>query len=241
MTQQLKSLGLAIDWGGKVTTCKPDYYRLAVAVHRCCLKRRDLQEKRCSQLGPVDQTVLANETGDRQSRLALWRSGGKARNPDVLLPHHRLRRRAAGSSLDNLPGWPEQVKPCSATGSARLLAPEIVFDYDVSIRLVKPGQLKVYTTRPDTLMGANYVAVAAEHPLATRAAEKNPALAAFIANTKKTSSRWPKPTWQPWKRKACQPGESCHSPADRRQTAGVGSPTTYCGAGEGAVMAGAGA
>ena len=87
------------------------------------------------------------------------------------------------SSLDELDGWPEQVKTMQRNWIGKSFGADVVFDYDqASVGI--DGQLKVYTTRPDTLMGATYVAVAAEHPLAQRAAESNPAIAAFIAECK---------------------------------------------------------
>ena len=87
------------------------------------------------------------------------------------------------AGLDTLDGWPEQVKTMQRNWIGKSYGCEIEFPFDASIG--KTGTLKVYTTRPDTLMGATYVAVAAEHPLATQAAAKNPGLAAFIEECKR--------------------------------------------------------
>jgi leucyl-tRNA synthetase len=87
------------------------------------------------------------------------------------------------SSLDDLPGWPEQVKTMQRNWIGKSKGMEVQFPYNVD-SIGETGALKVFTTRPDTLMGATYVAVAAEHPLATQAAQNNPELQAFIAECK---------------------------------------------------------
>ena len=87
------------------------------------------------------------------------------------------------SSLDDLPGWPEQVKTMQRNWIGKSKGMEVQFPYNVD-SIGVAGALKVFTTRPDTLMGATYVAVAAEHPLATQAAQNNPELQVFIAECK---------------------------------------------------------
>ncbi|MEW9900431.1 leucine--tRNA ligase [Chitinivorax sp. PXF-14] len=182
MTQQLKSLGLAIDWEREVTTCKPDYYRWEQWLFTKLFEKGLIYKKNgVVNWDPVDHTVLANEQViDGRG----WRSGALVEKREIPMYYFKITAYADEllTSLDSLPGWPEQVKTMQRNWIGKSFGADIVFDYDVATS--GEGSLKVYTTRPDTLMGATYVAVAAEHPLATRAAEKNPALAAFIAECK---------------------------------------------------------
>ncbi|WP_027591151.1 leucine--tRNA ligase [Pseudomonas sp. RL] len=183
MKAQLKSLGLAIDWSREVTTCKPDYYRWEQWLFTRLFEKGVIYRKNGTvNWDPVDQTVLANEQViDGRG----WRSGALVEKREIPMYYFRITAYAEEllADLDKLDGWPEQVKTMQRNWIGKSFGADIVFDYDVdSIGI--DGQLKVYSTRPDTLMGATYVAVAAEHPLATRAAENNPALAAFIAECK---------------------------------------------------------
>ena len=183
MKAQLKSLGLAIDWSREVTTCKPDYYRWEQWLFTRLFEKGVIYRKNGTvNWDPVDQTVLANEQViDGRG----WRSGALVEKREIPMYYFRITAYAEEllADLDKLDGWPEQVKTMQRNWIGKSFGADIVFDYDVdSIGI--DGQLKVYSTRPDTLMGATYVAVAAEHPLATRAAENNPALAAFITECK---------------------------------------------------------
>ncbi|NHN75944.1 leucine--tRNA ligase [Azotobacter chroococcum] len=183
MKSQLKSLGLGIDWSREVTTCKPDYYRWEQWLFTRLFEKGVIYRKNGTvNWDPVDQTVLANEQViDGRG----WRSGALVEKREIPMYYFRITAYAEEllSSLDELSGWPEQVKTMQRNWIGKSFGADIVFDYDVA-SIGEPGQLKVYSTRPDTLMGATYVAVAAEHPLAQRAAANNPALAAFIAECK---------------------------------------------------------
>ncbi|SMC28972.1 leucyl-tRNA synthetase [Andreprevotia lacus DSM 23236] len=186
MKGQLKSLGLAIDWDREVTTCKPDYYRWEQWLFTRLFERGVIY-KRLGNVNwdPVDQTVLANEQViDGRG----WRSGALVEKREIPMYYFGITQYANEllADLDKLDGWPEQVKTMQRNWIGKSFGAEIVFDYDEASTGVA-GQLKVYTTRPDTLMGATYVAVAAEHPLATHAAADKPELQAFIAECKSGS------------------------------------------------------
>lgn len=183
MKSQLQSLGLAVDWTREVTTCKPDYYRWEQWLFTKLFEKGVIYRKNGTvNWDPVDQTVLANEQViDGRG----WRSGALIEKREIPMYYFKITAYADEllSSLDELTGWPEQVKTMQRNWIGKSFGADIVFDYDVA-SIGIDGQLKVYSTRPDTLMGATYVAVAAEHPLAQRAAESNPAIAAFIAECK---------------------------------------------------------
>ncbi|MBX9913377.1 MAG: leucine--tRNA ligase [Pseudomonadaceae bacterium] len=183
MKTQLQSLGLAVDWTREVTTCKPDYYRWEQWLFTRLFEKGVIYRKNGSvNWDPVDQTVLANEQViDGRG----WRSGALVEKREIPMYYFKITAYADEllSGLDELDGWPEQVKTMQRNWIGKSFGADVVFDYDLASVGID-GQLKVYTTRPDTLMGATYVAVAAEHPLAQRAALSNPAVSAFIAECK---------------------------------------------------------
>ncbi|WP_438281290.1 leucine--tRNA ligase [Pseudomonas alabamensis] len=179
MKTQLKSLGLAIDWSREVTTCKPDYYRWEQWLFTRLFQKGVIYRKNGTvNWDPVDQTVLANEQViDGRG----WRSGALIEKREIPMYYFRITDYADEllESLDELPGWPEQVKTMQRNWIGKSRGMEVQFPHDLA-SIGHAGALKVFTTRPDTLMGATYVAVAAEHPLATQAAAGNPELQAFI-------------------------------------------------------------
>ncbi|HBO3293001.1 TPA: leucine--tRNA ligase [Pseudomonas aeruginosa] len=184
MKSQLDSLGLAIDWSREVTTCKPDYYRWEQWLFTRLFEKGVIYRKNGTvNWDPVDQTVLANEQViDGRG----WRSGALIEKREIPMYYFKITAYAEEllESLDNLPGWPEQVKTMQRNWIGKSRGMEIGFPYDQA-SIGHAGQLKVFTTRPDTLMGATYVAVAAEHPLATQAAQNDPQLQAFIDECKR--------------------------------------------------------
>ncbi|MFV3287232.1 leucine--tRNA ligase [Pseudomonas sp. NY11955] len=186
MKTQLKSLGLAIDWSREVTTCKPDYYRWEQWLFTRLFEKGIIYRKNGTvNWDPADQTVLANEQViDGRG----WRSGALIEKREIPMYYFRITDYADEllESLDELPGWPEQVKTMQRNWIGKSRGMEVQFPYDQA-SIGHEGTLKVFTTRPDTLMGATYVAVAAEHPLATQAAQGNPALQAFIDECKSGS------------------------------------------------------
>ena len=184
MRTQLKSLGLAIDWSREVTTCKPDYYRWEQWLFTKLFEKGVIYRKNGTvNWDPVDQTVLANEQViDGKG----WRSGALIEKREIPMYYFAITDYAEEllSSLDDLPGWPEQVKTMQRNWIGKSVGMEVHFPYDTA-SIGEEGKLKVFTTRPDTLMGATYVAVAAEHPLATLAAKNDSKLQSFIDECKR--------------------------------------------------------
>jgi leucyl-tRNA synthetase len=182
MKTQLKQLGLGVDWNREIATCKPEYYKWEQWLFTELFKK-DLIYKKTSTVNwdPVDGTVLANEQViDGRG----WRSGALVEKRDI--PQYFMKITAYAeellNDLDKLDGWPEQVKTMQRNWIGKSYGCEVEFPI-----MNQSGNLKVYTTRPDTLIGATYVAVAAEHALATQAAQNNSALAEFIAECKRGS------------------------------------------------------
>ncbi len=179
MKAQLKSLGLGISWDREIATCTPEYYRWEQWLFTELFKKGLIYKKTSTvNWDPVDQTVLANEQViDGKG----WRSGAVVEKRDI--PQYFMKITAYAdellADLDKLEGWPEQVKTMQRNWIGKSYGCEVEFPI-----VGGNGNLKVYTTRPDTLMGATYVAVAAEHTLATQAAQNNPALQAFIQECK---------------------------------------------------------
>ncbi len=184
MRAQLQALGFAIDWSRELATCKPDYYRWEQWLFTRLFEKGVIYKKMASvNWDPVDQTVLANEQViDGRG----WRSGALVEKRDIPMYFFRITQYADEllNGLDSLPGWPERVKTMQANWIGRSVGVRFAFPYQLD---GKDGQLWVFTTRADTIMGVTFCAVAAEHPLATRAAADNPNLAAFIAECKQGS------------------------------------------------------
>jgi leucyl-tRNA synthetase len=180
MRTQLKALGLAIDWDREIATCKPEYYRWEQWLFTRLFEQGLIYRKNATvNWDPVDETVLANEQViDGRG----WRSGALVEKCEIPMYFMRITSYAEEllTGLDTLPGWPEQVKTMQRNWIGK--------SYGVRFAFPLVGEedtlLWVYTTRADTIMGVTFVAVAAEHPLATRAAQNNPELAAFIDECK---------------------------------------------------------
>ena len=186
MRKQLKSLGLGIDWSREIATCRPDYYRWEQWLFTRLFKKGVIYKKTASvNWDPVDHTVLANEQViDGRG----WRSGALVEKRDIPMYFFRITQYAEEllTGLDTLEGWPEQVKTMQRNWIGKSSGCEIHFSYDTE-SVGKSGVLKVYTTRPDTLMGATYVAVAAEHPILEKVAQNDVHLKSFIERCKRGS------------------------------------------------------
>ena len=187
MKNQLKSLGFAIDWSRELATCKPDYYRWEQWLFTRLFEKGLIYRKNGTvNWDPVDQTVLANEQViDGRG----WRSGALVEKREIPMYYFRITDYAEEllRDLDTLDGWPERVKTMQRNwiGKSRGMTVRFALRDDSRDGLTAEQHVvQVFTTRPDTLYGATYLAVAAEHPLATAAAADNPTLAAFINECK---------------------------------------------------------
>ena len=187
MKNQLKSLGFAIDWSRELATCKPGYYRWEQWLFTRLFEKGLIYRKNGTvNWDPVDQTVLANEQViDGRG----WRSGALVEKREIPMYYFRITDYAEEllRDLDTLDGWPERVKTMQRNwiGKSRGMNVRFALRADSRAGLsADQHSVQVFTTRPDTLYGATYLAVAAEHPLAAAAAADNPALAAFIAECK---------------------------------------------------------
>ena len=181
MRDQLQKLGYAYDWSREVATCHRDYYRWEQWFFTRLFEKGLVYKKKAEvNWDPVDQTVLANEqVVDGRG----WRSGALVERRSI--PQWFIRITAMAQELlddlDKLDGWPEKVKTMQSNWIGR--SEGVNLDFTVAGEADSTLQrLSVYTTRPDTLMGVTYVAVAPQHPLALKAAEANAELATFITN-----------------------------------------------------------
>ena len=176
MKKQLRLLGFAVDWEREVATCQPEYYRWNQWLFLRMLEQGIAYLKTgVVNWDPMDQTVLANEQViDGRG----WRTGALVEKREIPMYYLAITQYAEEllAALDQLPDWPEQVKLMQKNWIGKSHGVRIGFPHTVG----EGGALWVFTTRADTLMGATYVAVAAEHPLALHAAQTHPRLAAFI-------------------------------------------------------------
>jgi len=175
MREQLQRLGFGYDWTRELATCDPEYYKWEQWLFTE-LYRRGLVYRKHAVVNwdPVDQTVLANEQViDGRG----WRSGALVERREIPQWFVRITEYADEllDELDRMEGWPEQVRVMQRNWIGRSYG--VQMDFPIA---GGSGALTVYTTRPDTLMGVTYVAVAAEHPLALQGATGNPELQAFL-------------------------------------------------------------
>ena len=184
MRGQMQRLGFGMDWSREFATCDSDYYRWEQWMFlRLYEKGLVYRKNAVVNWDPEDQTVLANEqVVDGRG----WRSGAVVERREMAQWFLKITDYAKEllDDLDDMPGWPESVKSMQRNWIGRSKGAEIDFvtEHDPS------DKLTVFTTRPDTLMGATYVAVAAEHPMAAMAAERDASVAAFIEECKKNTT-----------------------------------------------------
>ena len=177
MKKQLRRLGFGYDWDRELTTCRPEYYRWEQWLFTR-LYRKGIAYKRLAEVNwdPVDGTVLANEQVINGRG---WRSGAVVERRRI--PHWFLKiTDYADELLDSLDtlDWPEAVKTMQRHWIGRSEGVEVDFEIEGG-----EGALRVFTTRPDTLFGVTFMAVAPEHPVAARCAAEDPEIARFITES----------------------------------------------------------
>ncbi len=175
MKHQLKQLGLAIDWKREIATCRPEYYKWEQWLFTQLFKKKLIYKKISTvNWDPIDQTVLANEQViDGKG----WRSGAVVEKKEIPQYFMKITEYAEEllNDLDSLEGWPEQVKIMQKNWIGKSYGCEIEFDIKDYA-----DSVKIYTTRPDTLLGVTYIAIAAEHPLTSFIKKNNPTIEAFV-------------------------------------------------------------
>ena len=186
MKKQMSAMGLAIDWSREIATCSPDYYRWNQWLFLKMLEKGIAYRKtQVVNWDPIDQTVLANEQViDGRG----WRSGALVEKREIPGYYFNITAYAEQllSGLDGL-GWPERVKTMQQNWIGKSRGVRFAFKHEIQDaqgNFIQDGQLHVFTTRADTIMGVTFCAVAAEHRLASLAAASNPELAAFIEKCK---------------------------------------------------------
>jgi leucyl-tRNA synthetase len=190
MKKQMQAMGLAIDWSREVATCDASYYKWNQWLFLKMLEKGLAYRKtQVVNWDPVDQTVLANEQViDGKG----WRTGAVVEKREI--PGYYLKITDYAEELldfvtgDKLPGWPERVKLMQENWIGKSTGVRFAFPHDIrgaDGQLIQDGKMYVFTTRPDTIMGVTFCAVAPEHPLAAHAALKQPALATFIETCQK--------------------------------------------------------
>ena len=160
MREQLRELGLSYDWDREVATCSPDYYRWTQWIFLQFYKAGLAYQKEAAvNWDPIDQTVLANEQVDSEGRS--WRSGAKVERKLLRQWFLKITDYADQllADLDKLGGWPERVKLMQANWIGKSTGAHVIFTTETD------DEIKVYTTRPDTLWGASFMVLSPEHPL----------------------------------------------------------------------------
>jgi len=184
MKKQLQSMGLSLDWAREVATCDPAYYKHQQKMFLDFLKGGLVaREYRKVNWDPVDQTVLANEQViDGRG----WRSGALVEQRDLYQWVFKISDYAQEllEALDTLERWPDKVRLMQKNWIGRSEGLLVRFMLDAATTPGGESELEIFTTRPDTLFGAKFMALAPDHPLAQAAAAKNPKLAEFIAECK---------------------------------------------------------
>ena len=179
MKNQLKMLGFGYDWDREIATCRPEYYKWEQWFFTE-LYKKGLVYKKTSTVNwcPNDETVLANE---QVHEGCCWRCDTPVEQKEIPQWFIKITDYAEQllGGLDQLPQWPDMVKTMQRNWIGRSEGVEITFDVADTAEKVA-----VYTTRPDTFYGVSYLGIAAAHPLAELAAEKNPQLAEFIREAK---------------------------------------------------------
>jgi leucyl-tRNA synthetase len=185
MKGQLKSMGLSLDWTREFATCDPSYYKHQQKMFLDFLQAGLAErEHRKVNWDPVDQTVLANEQViDGRG----WRSGAVVEQRDMQQWVFKITKYSQDllDAIDTLDRWPDKVRTMQRNWIGRSEGLLVRFALDPNTTPNRESEAEIFTTRPDTLFGAKFMAIAPDHPLATEAAKHNPRLAAFIAECKR--------------------------------------------------------
>ena len=180
MKAQLKSMGLSIDWTREIATCSPDYYRHQQAMFIDMLAAGLITRKNSKvNWDPVDMTVLANEQViDGKG----WRSGAVVEQRELTQWFFRISDFAEDllEALDGLTDWPEKVRVMQRNWIGKSEGLRLLFELETSDK-TDANSIDVFTTRPDTIFGASFIALSPDHPLTIQLAANDPALTEFIA------------------------------------------------------------
>jgi len=186
MRAQLKKLGFALDWSRELATCEPDYYGQEQALFLDMLEAGLVYRKESAvNWDPVDMTVLANEQViDGKG----WRSGAPVEKRKLSQWFLKITQFADDllAGLKTLDQWPDKVKLMQENWIGKSVGLQFRFKLDAPVGGI--GELEVFSTRPDTIFGASFAAVAADHPIALALAEKDAALAAFAEECRQTGT-----------------------------------------------------
>ncbi len=183
MKGQLKTMGLSLDWAREIATCDPGYYKHQQKMF-LDFWRAGLVERKSAKVNwdPEDMTVLANEQViDGRG----WRSGALVEQRDLTQWFFKITSMSQDllDGLETLDRWPEKVKLMQANWIGR--SEGLLIRWKLENPPAGESELEVYTTRPDTIFGASFMAIAADHPLAKKAAEGNPELASFMEDVRR--------------------------------------------------------
>ncbi len=186
MRKQLKSMGLSLDWSRELATCDPSYYRHQQKMFLDFLKA-GLVDRKTAKVNwdPVDETVLANEQViDGRG----WRSGAPVEIRELTQWFFKITEygQELNDALDGLTRWPEKVRLMQRNWIGR--SEGLLVRFALESNKAGQDEVEVYTTRPDTLFGAKFVAIAPDHPIAKSIAAKSPSLQAFIEECKRTGT-----------------------------------------------------
>ena len=183
MRAQMKPLGLSIDWSREFATCDPEYYGQQQAMFIDMLAKQLIYRKKATvNWDPVDMTVLANEQViDGKG----WRSNAPVERRELTQWFFKISDYSEEllGALDGLENWPEKVRTMQANwiGKSRGLQ----FGFKMTAPFAGLNEIEVFTTRPDTLNGANFVGISPDHPLAKALEADNPEIAAFVAECRR--------------------------------------------------------
>ncbi|SEV90180.1 leucyl-tRNA synthetase [Aliiroseovarius sediminilitoris] len=179
MKGQMKPLGLSIDWSREFATCDPEYYGQQQSMFIDFMERGLVYRKNATvNWDPVDMTVLANE---QVIDGCGWRSGAPVERRDLTQWFFKISDYSAEllEALDSLDNWPEKVRTMQANWIGRSQGLQFSFER------VDGGEIEVYTTRPDTLMGASFIGISPDHPISKALEAESPGIAAKLAEMRK--------------------------------------------------------